>query len=91
MPDRAVAAKITGQVQGVAYRAWTQTMARRLALRGWVRNLADGSVAALVIGPEEAVEALIAAMRRGPPDAEVEDLTVTEARDDGSDGFRILR
>ena len=43
-------------MQGVAYRGWAQGVARRLGLRGWVRNLADGSVAALLVGPEEAVE-----------------------------------
>jgi len=91
MDDRAVAVRATGLVQGVAYRAWTRELARGLGLRGWVRNLADGSVAALLIGPEDAVEGMIRAMRRGPPGAEVEDLTLTEAEDDGSEGFRILR
>ena len=91
MADRAVAVRVRGRVQGVAYRAWAQGVARGLGLRGWVRNLADGSVAALVIGPQDRVEAMIRAMRRGPLDAEVENLTLTEARDDGSEDFRIRR
>ena len=91
MADRALAVRVSGRVQGVAYRAWVQGVARGLGLRGWVRNLPDGSVVALLIGLDEAVEGMIRAMRRGPPDAEVEDLTLTEARDDGSEDFRIRR
>jgi len=91
MAERALAVRVSGRVQGVAYRAWTQAEARRLGVRGWVRNLSDGSVAALLIGPEEAVEAMVRAMRRGPADAEVADLALTEARDDGSADFRIRR
>ena len=91
MADRALAVRVSGTGAGGGYRAWAQGVARRLGLRGWVRNLADGSVAAVLIGPEEGVEGMIRAMRRGPPDAEVEDLTRTEARDDGSEDFRILR
>ena len=91
MADRALAVRVSGRVQGVAYRAWVQGVARGLGLRGWVRNLPDGSVAALVVGPEDQVGGMVRAMRRGPPDAEVEDLTLTEARDDGSEDFRIRR
>src|SRR5690606_5265054 len=43
MKEIAYAVRVTGRVQGVAYRAWTQGQARALGLRGWVRNRGDGS------------------------------------------------
>ena len=79
--------RITGRVQGVGYRAWTVGTARRLGLRGWVRNRADGSVEALVIGGDGAVAAMIQACRKGPPAARVAEVSVSEAEDDRSVGF----
>lgn len=80
--------RITGRVQGVGYRAWAIETAARLGLRGWVRNRGDGSVEALVIGAEDAVEAMIEACRTGPFAARVAGVAVNDAADDGSDGFR---
>ena len=80
--------RITGRVQGVGYRAWAIDTAARLGLRGWVRNRRDGSVEALVTGEEDAVAAMIEACREGPFAARVTEVEVSEAADDGSDGFR---
>ena len=81
---------ITGQVQGVAYRAGAVVEARRLGLCGWVRNRFDGSVEAAAEGPAEAVEAFVAWARRGPPAAEVEQVEVTPAAPTGlTDGFHV--
>ncbi|HAB07995.1 MAG TPA: acylphosphatase [Alcanivorax sp.] len=71
-------AVVSGRVQGVYYRASTQQQARRLAVAGWVRNRPDGSVEAWLEGAPDAVEALLAWMRRGPAGARVTDITVTE-------------
>ena len=84
---RGVHLRIRGRVQGVGYRAWTVQTARRLAVRGWVRNRADGDVETLVIGDEQAVAAMIEACWRGPRAATVGDVAVTEAEDDGSTDF----
>jgi len=84
---RAVRLRITGRVQGVGYRAWAMQMAARLGVRGWVRNRADGSVEALAIGEDDAVERMIEACRQGPFGARVGDVAVGEAEDDGSVGF----
>ncbi|GAB4387742.1 MAG: acylphosphatase [Albidovulum sp.] len=65
---------MTGRVQGVAYRAWARGTARALGLRGWVRNRPDGSVEALIAGPEEAVERMVTAMGEGPGAARVTDV-----------------
>ena len=86
-PIRSVHLRISGRVQGVGYRAWAIDEAARLGLRGWVRNRRDGSVEALVVGADEAVEAMIAACRRGPFAARVSEVSISDAGDDGSDGF----
>ena len=74
MSDLAVHLVIRGRVQGVAYRAWTVQEARRRGLTGWVRNLRDGSVEAVLHGNEHEVEMMILACRRGPPMAKVTDI-----------------
>jgi len=64
--------------------------ARRLNLRGWVRNRSDGAVEAVVIGPSDAVAEMIQWCRRGPSGAMVTDVTVEDGF--GSDvpaGFEI--
>jgi acylphosphatase len=63
--------RISGRVQGVAYRAWMAQEAAALGVSGWVRNRRDGSVEAVISGPEEAVRDLVERCRRGPPLARV--------------------
>ena len=63
---------IRGRVQGVGYRAWVEHEALRRGLDGWARNRRDGSVEAVFAGPPDAVAAMVAACRRGPPSARVE-------------------
>ena len=84
---RSVRLRITGRVQGVGYRAWALDTARRLGLRGWVRNRADGSVEALVTGDDEAVAAMIEACHEGPLAARVAEVGISDAEDDGSNAF----
>jgi len=69
--DVAVRVRITGRVQRVGFRYWTIAEANRRGLAGWVRNCRDGSVEALLVGAAEAVDAMIAACRNGPPAAAV--------------------
>ena len=81
--------RIHGRVQGVSFRYYTREEAQRLGVRGWVRNRRDGSVEALIQGPEEAVEALIAWTQHGPPGARVTNVQVSDAEEDQSEGFEI--
>lgn len=72
---------VSGRVQGVAYRASTCLQARRLGLRGWVRNLADGRVELLACGPTAALSQLERWLWQGPPQARVEQVIKTACTD----------
>lgn len=63
---------IRGFVQGVGYRKWARKKALDAGLTGWVRNLPDGSVEALLQGKKHAIEAVIKEYEKGPFLAEVE-------------------
>lgn len=65
-----------GRVQGVYYRASLQREALQRSVRGWVRNCPDGSVEAVLQGPDDAVKAVLAWARTGPRGAIVEALDV---------------
>lgn len=71
MANKRLHLRIHGRVQGVFYRASTRDEARRLGLRGWVCNLANGGVEVLAEGDEQALGKLLRWARRGPPSAEV--------------------
>ncbi|MBL8590130.1 MAG: acylphosphatase [Methylobacteriaceae bacterium] len=86
---KALRVVVAGRVQGVGYRAWTEAAARRRGLAGWVRNRLDGSVEALLAGEEAALDAMLEAMRRGPPAARVDDLTVEDAEAPAAPGFEV--
>jgi acylphosphatase len=78
-----------GRVQGVFFRDSVRREAERRGVAGWARNCADGSVEAVFEGPEDAVEALVEACRRGPGHAEVSSLDVVEEPTEGLSGFEI--
>jgi acylphosphatase len=71
--------RIHGRVQGVWFRESMRREAERLGVAGWVRNTPDGSVEAVIQGAEEAVDALIAWSRSGPPQARVDRVETGEA------------
>ncbi len=58
-------------MHGVGYRDAMRMEALRHGVTGWVRNRRDGSVEAVVQGEAQAVEAIVAWARRGPPAARV--------------------
>ncbi|MBV9190531.1 MAG: acylphosphatase [Betaproteobacteria bacterium] len=64
--------RVSGRVRGVGYRFALRDEARRLGVKGWVRNRADGSVEALLQGDDDALAALVSWAKRGPRAARVD-------------------
>jgi len=80
---------ISGRVQAVGFRYWTEWNAAELELDGWVRNRRDGSVEAVFCGPGDAIDEMLARCRSGPPGASVADVRVVEEDGPGPAGFVI--
>lgn len=67
---------VSGRVQGVGFRFWTKTEAEALQVNGFVRNLSDGRVEAVFEGEVPDVDRMLDLIKKGPPHARVEDVTV---------------
>jgi len=80
---------VRGDVQGVFFRESCRRVALTSGVSGWVRNRADGSVEAVFEGSEEAVGALCAWCRQGPPHARVEQVDVSAEAVVGESDFAI--
>jgi len=80
---------ISGQVQGVNFRAACQRMAWQRGVTGWVRNLDDGRVEAVFEGPAEDVRHLLDWARHGPRLAVVTGLAVHAERPEALGSFVI--
>jgi acylphosphatase len=81
---------ISGRVQGVGFRFFVDARATAEGLHGWVRNLPDGRVEALLEGDATSVDRVGAALWRGPAGAEVDDVASETAVPSGrATGFSI--
>ena len=89
MAEPARRVRVTGRVQGVFFRAWTQQQAHELGVSGWVRNADDGSVEAHLEGPESSVAHIVEKMRKGPSDANVDEVDVRDVQFDGFSRFEV--
>ena len=81
---------IKGRVQGVFFRDWTVAQARERGLSGWVRNLTDGSVEALISGKSGHVDDMFNACKRGPEMAHVTAITYHVDPPPTREGFHKL-
>lgn len=77
-----VSVRVTGKVQGVGFRMSTVRQAHSLGVAGWVRNLDDGSVEALLQGGHDRIDQMLAWLRVGPPAARVSDVEHHEVQQD---------
>lgn len=76
MTDRRIKIFVTGKVQGVFFRQTLKVTAKKNNVFGWVRNLDDGRVEAVLEGNEEKVSRVIEWAHRGPANARVEDVEI---------------
>ena len=67
---------VSGRVQGVFFRSEAKKEADKRSVKGWVRNLYDGKIEAILEGEEEVVKKIIKFYRKGPPHARVKDVEV---------------
>jgi len=70
---------ISGRVQGVGFRYFAQRVARQIGVKGWARNLDDGSVEVFAAGTAAQISELEGRLRQGPPAADVRGFEVGEA------------
>jgi acylphosphatase len=82
-------AVLSGRVQGVGFRTFAASAARESGVRGWVRNLPDGSVETAVEGEEDAVRRYLDRLRKGPLVGKVTSMTEEELPPQGFQVFEI--
>ncbi len=80
---------VSGRVQGVFFRDATRERALAGGVDGWIRNRADGTVEAVLEGPQEAVERLLGFCRTGPATSRVDRVEVEEQEPQGLRGFTV--
>lgn len=80
---------VSGKVQGVFYRDTTRQEAEKRSVRGWVRNLRDGRVEAVFEGSVDAVDAMVAWCRIGPPMSRPTFVDRKDEPEEGLVGFEI--
>jgi acylphosphatase len=81
--EKRIGLRISGRVQGVGYRWFVVSQAKRLSVRGWVRNAEDGSVELEAEGSTESIAEFRKRVEKGPPAARVEhveDIAITDAQ-----------
>lgn len=80
---------IEGRVQGVYYRDTTKKKAKELGVTGYIKNLSDGRVEAIICGEQEKVEELREWLWDGPANCDVTDVTVEESAWQKYDDFEV--
>lgn len=83
--------KITGRVQGVGYRYFTRQNAEQLNLKGWVKNMPDGSVETVLSGRSDDVEEMIERLWKGPYSARVKNIEQLEMETEPEGEFQYFR
>ncbi|BAZ45481.1 acylphosphatase [Chondrocystis sp. NIES-4102] len=76
-----IRAIVSGKVQGVSYRMYTQAQARQLGVLGYVRNLSNGDVEIIAVGNAQAVDALMEWANSGSPSAIVNHVDIKPITD----------
>ena len=82
---------LKGRVQGVGFRYFVHQAAHDLGIRGWVRNLEDGTVEVHAQGGSEIMTRFVAEIRSGPSFAMVEDIQEDDAQTEDYENFFIER
>jgi len=87
---KTIRAKISGQVQGVLFRKFIADEAKKIGLKGHVRNLDSGEVEVVAEGTIDAVDKILAVCKKGAPHSSVKNVDIQELNHIGFDDFKIL-
>ena len=82
---------ISGQVQGVFFRAHTKEKAEELNLAGWVKNLPDGRVEAVFEGEQDQINKMLVWCYQGSPTSQVDQVDIRNEKPQSLKGFKIER
>jgi acylphosphatase len=80
---------VEGRVQGVGYRVFAQNVARRLDIRGYVRNRPDGNIEVYAIGSRQQLLDLKSALSSGPTGARITKIEEDDAPVSDRSGFDV--
>lgn len=81
---------VSGRVQGVWYRASTQQQAKELEIKGYARNLPDGSVEVMACGSQDNIDKLHNWLQQGPSNAKVSTVLIEDAKYRNLSSFETL-
>jgi acylphosphatase len=87
---KTVRIKISGLVQGVFFRKHIQQEAKKIGVKGHVRNLESGEVEVVAEGSPEQIEEICIVCKKGAPHSEVKGLDIQEMNHIGFDDFKVL-
>jgi acylphosphatase len=87
---KTVRLKISGMVQGVFFRKYISDEAKKLSIKGHVRNLDSGEVEVVAEASPEKVDEMIALCRKGAPHSTIKNVDIQEMNHIGFDDFKIL-
>jgi acylphosphatase len=92
MPERTILARYHGDVHGVGFRATAQRLAQGFAIKGWVKNEPDGSVALIASGDPREVDGFLAAIRASRLGPLIErEVLEPQGSSEGLQGFGVRR
>ncbi|MBA3430430.1 MAG: acylphosphatase [Actinobacteria bacterium] len=80
---------VSGSVQGVGFRQAIADKANELAVTGWVKNLSDGRIEAVLEGPRDDVYRVVGLCRAGPPGAQVAGVQVDREPPKNEKSFKL--
>lgn len=80
---------IDGIVQGVGFRQFARGQAKAMKLTGWAKNLADGRVEVLAVGPPQRLKEFAAALHKGPPLSTVRSVEELDAAPESHSDFQV--
>ena len=90
MDKQCIEVKISGKVQGVYFRAHTEDQAEKLGLKGFVKNMPDGTVLATVEGTSEQLSAFVNWCKEGSPNSNVKNVEISYVENhENFNGFEI--